>query len=286
MSASEVLSDMPPHWQVIISRREDITDWVIHWTRYRLTREEGYLTTFDVLKLILQCGYLKPTFAPRRSRTVYVQNNTIQGNNPAVCFTDQPLGAFIQSCKTLPSRYKPYGLAFEKRHLFSYGARPVVYGDTSLLGRLSDEDKYLWVHYNPIPNRLLKNFPLDWTHEREWRTRATPYVYPDWGRTPDEGVPLILPPVYIDGQLVISTPVVLVKTLPEIKELRDFLIGASTYDEPNGFITRLFERFTELRIVPLDFVLDRLKAGEKRWARLETLPWNELALYLRAAGIE
>ena len=85
---------------------------------------------------------------------------------------------------------------------------------------------------------------------------------------------------------MISTPVVLVKTLPEIKELQDFLIGASTYDEPNGFITRLYERFTELRIVPLDFVLDRLKAGEKRWARLETLPWNELALYLRAAGIE
>lgn len=181
-------------WERIRKARTDITDWVIHWTRAR-TVENNYESTFNVLQNILRCGYLEPSFAPRKSVTIRgPQTNTIQGPYPVVCFTDQPLSSFIQSCMSLSSRYSPYGVSFEKRNLFQYGGRPAVYGDTNFLARLSNEDKYLWVRYDPIPDSQYGDYPLDWTHEREWRTRVRKYHFLDWGETPDEGVPLVLPP--------------------------------------------------------------------------------------------
>src|SRR6266851_463989 len=150
---------MPPDWKRIRAARQDITDWVIHWTRGQHL-EGKYESALQVLQRILQCGYLKPAFAPRRRQTIGGEkSNTIQGLYPAVCFTDQPLSAFIQSCEVLQNRYSPYGIALEKRNLFIYGGRPVTYGDTNLLSRLHDDDKYLWVRYNPAPSTLFGNYP-------------------------------------------------------------------------------------------------------------------------------
>src|SRR5437667_12828138 len=53
---------MPPYWKAIRAAREDLTDWVIHRTTYQFTPGEKYLRTFETLKLILQSGYLKPSF--------------------------------------------------------------------------------------------------------------------------------------------------------------------------------------------------------------------------------
>ena len=184
---------MPPDWKVIRAAREDITDWLIHWTRYQITPEPDrkFLPDLEVLKLILKCGYLYATFAPRTPRFAGQVRNTIQGPNPAVCFTEQPLSAFIRLCKAL-SRYHWYGLAFDKRNIFSYGGRSVIYGDQSLLARLRDEDQYLWVCYDPIPSFTTFNsqheYPLDWSHEREWRARPKRFYYRDWGISPEEGM--------------------------------------------------------------------------------------------------
>src|SRR5713101_2956795 len=150
---------MPPYWKHIRAVRQDLTDWVIHWTRGQ-SPEGKNESAFQVLQRILQCGYLKPTLAPRWRRPFRWDNsNTIQGPHQAVCFTDQTLSAFIQSCKALPSHYSSYGIAFEKHNLFLFGGRPVIYGDKDLLKRLDDDDKYLWVYYKPFPNEPFSKYP-------------------------------------------------------------------------------------------------------------------------------
>jgi len=237
-----------------------------------------YESPLKVLQHILQCGYLKPSFASRSPRFGGDSRHTIHGSYPAVCFTDQPLSSFIQSCKALSSRYQEYALAFEKQNLFSYGGRPVIYGDKNLLARLHDDDKYLWVRYDPFPTDMLpssSSYPIDWTHEREWRTRTRKYAYREWGLTPEEGVPLILPPVFVEGEWVIPLPIVLVRTSQEATQLSEFLAGLQ-YNGANGFIRKLYDCFSEVKITPIDVVSERLKAGDSRWARFETLPWEEI----------
>ena len=164
---------MPPDWKRIRDARSDITDWVIHWTTTK-TVGGKYKMAMQVLQSILQCGYLKPTLAPRPLYTGYPlmteEKPTIQGDYPAVCFTDQSLVAFIQSYKTL-SRYNPHAIAFKKSDLYIYGGRPVIYSDKEMLDRLKEQDKYLWVHYRPFPEEYFSKYPIDWTSGRA-RTRS------------------------------------------------------------------------------------------------------------------
>jgi hypothetical protein len=267
---------MIPDWKRIRDARHDVTDWVIHWTRQQPI-EEKYKSAFQVLQHILQCGYLKPTFASRELRTVAGKvKNTIQGPHQAVCFTDQPLWAFIQSCK-VSTRYSPYGIAFEKRPLFEYGGRPVIYGDTSLLSRLCDEDKYLWVRYDPVPSTTqIGDYPLDWTHEREWRARVRTTHPTHFGYITKEGVPLVLPPIYVGSEWSFSLLQILVKTLKEATELREWLAGLPEYEGTKDFMKHLYTQRTKIKIIPLDFISERLKDGDDRWARLETLPYSEI----------
>lgn len=56
---------MPHDWEQIRAARPDITDWVIHWTKSRMP-DQTYESPLDVLKCILRCGYLIPSFSPRK----------------------------------------------------------------------------------------------------------------------------------------------------------------------------------------------------------------------------
>jgi hypothetical protein len=177
------------------------------------------------------------------------------------------LSSFITSCRTLSSRYCPYGVALDKRNLFEYGGRPVIYGDKNLLARLNDEDKYLWVGYDPAPSSSFGWYPLDWTHEREWRARVNKYNFLDWGLTPEEGIPLVLPPIHNGEKFDIALPRILVRTIAEVKELREWLAGLPKYEGRNGFIKKLYENLTQLWIVPLDFIYGKLEIGDTRGFR-------------------
>jgi hypothetical protein len=250
------------------SCRADISEWLIHWTRP--TAENGIsCSAFERLKRILRCGYLMSTFAPRISKAVGQLRNTIQGPASAVCFTDQPLWAFIQSCRVMPERYWPYAIAVPKDNLFLYGGRPVIYGDKSQLLRLSEEDKYLWVRYDPNESPPF-NYSIDWTHEREWRTKVCSYHFLDWGLTPGEGVPLVLPPVLPDHR--VSLPIVIVKTSEEAFQLKSWLGAFPPYVGNNGFVKKLYENSRNLRILAVNMIANRGFADENRWGRLETLP--------------
>ncbi len=108
---------------------------------------------------------------------------TIYGPRPAVCFSEMPLAAFLESSRKRESEDKKmstYGLTFNKVGLHERGANPVIYGLTNRHAfppkgedggprilredQLPLEEQYRYVTYAPS----LK-VGIDWMHEREWR---------------------------------------------------------------------------------------------------------------------
>lgn len=257
------------------ARRQDITDWVIHWTRDQYEYDGSTAKdSLEVLKEILICGYLKPTKAPRPA-DLFGAFDTIRGDFSAVCFSAQPLSAFLDSYLAHSRRYSGCGIAFEKRHLFQYGARPVIYGDKDLLNRLHSQDKYLWVKYSPL-SALSRDYPIDWTHEREWRTRWNVREFPEWGPTPEEGVPLVLPPITVGTESLISLPRIIVVNSTLAEKLFKSLKTAPEYTGNNLYIKYLRKHYMELKIITLENVMDKLHEKDERWSRLDTIPVDEL----------
>ncbi len=267
---------MPGDWLKIKQARFDVTDYLIHWTRWSPNADGSPVKAFDVLKAIIQCGYLKPSFAPKNRVTVGGRENTIKGPNPAVCFTEQPLKSFIESCHALSDRYQPYAVAVRKDRLFKYGGRPVIYGDEDLLNKLPAEYKYLWVRYNPIPNVQLGGYPVDWTHEREWRARAVAYSYGSVGISSEEEVPLLLPPQIRVPRPLWYLPWIIVNKKSEVEAFREFITNLPPYSGSNKLLKLYFENLVKVPILPLDEVETHLDEQDSRWFRLDTLPLEEL----------
>ena len=264
---------MQSNLKYIKERRRDITDWVIHWTH----RNEKK-SPWDVLKQILKSGYLKPSFAVRNFKTPegrWEERKAVHGAYPAVCFSEQPIASFLDSYLADGLRYGGCGIAFEKRHLFQYGGRPVIYGDTNLLKRLNDVDKYLWVAYSPLPQPH-REYPIDWTHEREWRTRLHCHNIPDWGPTPEEGVPLVLPPIDINGTSTISFPKILVINSGIADNVREFIRSILGDDCTNRYIKHLHTCLPKLEIITLEMIQEKLENRADKWTRLDTLPCDEI----------
>ena len=263
---------MADDWMRIKQARPDLTDYLIHWTRKVEVAQEAK-SAFGVLKNILECGYLIPTFAPRRSVTANrAPRPTIRGTEPVVCFTEQPLSAFMRSCKTLTDRYSPYGIAVRKDRLYEYGGRPVVYGDNNLLNSLPVDHQYLWVNFQPIPQTQFGGFPLDWTHEREWRSKVMEYHVPDRGPYVSEGVPLLLPP---DGDKLLL-PWILVSTEAESSELRQWMHSLPDCDDSNAMTREYRRQLLHCPILPLELAQEKLSTGNDNWGRFDTLPYWEL----------
>lgn len=267
---------MPADWLKIRQARSDVTDYLIHWTRGATDVNGKYHSASDVLKSIIQCGYLRPSFSPKIRVTVGGRENTIRGPHPAVCFTEQPLHSFIQSCHVLSSRYQPYAVAIRKDRLFIYGGRPVAYGDEDLLAGLSDDWQYLWVRYNPIPNTTLGGYPIDWTHEREWRARTIKLSYGSIGTSPEDGVPLLLPPKMAIPKPVWFLPWILVKNKGEVDAFHEFIANLPQYIGTNGILRLYFENLNKAPIISLDDVENSLKNNDDRWSRIDTLPLEEV----------
>ncbi len=267
---------MPADWLKIKQARPDITDYLIHWTR-GIYETGQRISPLIVLMSIIECGFLKPSFAPRNRITVGGRDNTIKGTQPAVCFTEQPLDSFIKSCDNLSNRYHPYAIAVRKDRLFEYGGRPVSYGDENLLNKLPDEYKYLWVHYQPIPSEGIHGYPLDWTHEREWRALAVKYSYGALGMWTEEGVPLLLPPQISEKSKPIwYLPWIIVRDKSEVDNVRQYIGTFEPYTGSNGILKLYFKLLPKVPIVSLDEVKDRVNAQDPMWCRLDTLPMEEL----------
>lgn len=252
----------------IKSRRTDVTDWVVHWTHME-TMDGKTKSSWDILKEILQCGYLRPSKAPRLVGDTNQKKwcDTIKGEAPVVCFSEQTLKARLESFLADARRYSGCGIAFQKCRLFKYGGRPVIYGDDGLLARLHRDDKYLWVKYDPLPQKH-REYPIDWTHEREWRAQVLDYKDPVFGQTPLEGIPLVLPPIDLSSSPNRLLPKIVVLNDTVEKTMWNFILSMPEYKGTNYFIKYFYEHITELEIIKLVDISDK---NEKYW-RLETFP--------------
>lgn len=263
---------MTQNWLRIKQARTDLTDYLIHWTR-QSNLDGANKPPFEVLKSIVECGYLRPSFAPRTSAFGSgVSRRTVHGPNPVVSFTEQPLSAFLQSCDALPDRYQPYAIAVRKDRLFEYGGRPVIYGDEHLLQSLPDHQKFLWVSFDPMPEPSLGGYPLDWTHEREWRSTVNDHEVTGLGAYLTDGVPLQLPPTTSNRYL----PWIIVSSKNEAAELRRWITCLPEYVGSNALQQEYRSNLQFIPIIPLDEVRLRLSRGCHSWARIDTLPFAEL----------
>jgi len=108
---------------------------------------------------------------------------TVFGPHPAVCFSEMPLAAFLESSRAREAAGQAmsgYALTFPKAAMHAAGANPAIYG---LTGRnvllpsgvdggprifasevLPLQEQHRYVTYNPSGP-----YKVDWMHEREWR---------------------------------------------------------------------------------------------------------------------
>jgi len=168
---------MPTVYEQILAAREDMTEWLVHFTH---GNDDG-LTARSVLAKILAEGLLRPGWAPRRTNSG--TRNTVFGPRPAVCFSEQPVGALINYVGRRDYA-KPYGVFVHKMDAWADGVMPVIYGLNADSEVGDDDPAYVAGQRTLKPSVLSLDeqyryvslalhrygaVPLDWTHEREWR---------------------------------------------------------------------------------------------------------------------
>jgi hypothetical protein len=175
----------------ILSQREDMTDWLIHFTK-----DNEFKSARDVLIDILEQGLLKPAWGIRTTVQNKSTNRTVFGPLPAVCFSEQPIGMLPDYIKNREGA-KPYGVIVHKHDAYAEGALPVIYGSTQFKELRAGDVGYVAGQRTIDPQilSLQEQFryvgfalyrygqgPMDWTHEREWRwADYNPNAYPRGG---------------------------------------------------------------------------------------------------------
>lgn len=187
--------------------RFDLSDWLIHFTRgIDLEKDDAPrgLPPEWALDEVVERTKLSPFFLLRRmlrkrqilsSWSVRSGKRTIYGPHPAVCLSEMPLAAFLETSRARAARgenISSYAVLLPKGQAFSAGARPVIYGLSQIASGVFVSDgarmlpenvlppieQYRYVAFDPT-----KGGRLDWSHEREWRwanRRAVPfYEYDD-----------------------------------------------------------------------------------------------------------
>lgn len=126
--------------QRIISSREDISDYLFHFTKGSVAP--------DVLKKI---------YDERKLRDM--------GNTGVICFTEAPVTSLTSMfdifAKYRNPMYAPYGVGIKKDLLFEMGCRPVIYGPLDDRVKLHDDLKWRFEEY--VPGQK------DFSWLREWR---------------------------------------------------------------------------------------------------------------------
>lgn len=145
--------------------------------------EEDAISPFFILRRIIRNLQLLSTWSYRKGQ------RTIYGKYPAVCFTEMPISEFVKSSidrQSKGQKISNYGLVFNKKELFKIGARPVIYGTSQDVNVIDDgldkalspnifHEKELYRYVAFKLDRL--PYPIDWTHEREWRWPNFDYKY-------------------------------------------------------------------------------------------------------------
>jgi len=297
-------------------QRHDLTDWVIHFIHKRnaetdpLTlsfdlkefnldelpdsfsyngepiylpdRYENYVYnrpsddySFSVLKKIMHDGFIRAGWSFRNYAP------TIYGPKAAVCFTEMPLYGLIEYAKNRNKQHlvEDYGIAFLKRELFGAGARPVIYGLSTVHKEAERDDLFfrkgfrnlssetgigLKEQYRYVYTKLDSSKKTDWTHEREWR-------WADLDETFDvPGLPLFAE----TRKISFSRVIIIVKTSSEAQEIVGYL---KTLHDSGG--TNFNRRYDHQIISNTSVVaIDELKkvVNNMRLIKLDDLPLHSL----------
>ncbi len=263
-------------WERIRSLRTDLTDYVVHFTKWRWIHKghsiEGrppMAKPIEVLLEILHDGCIRPTFAAMPNRYNKTPQPTIYGPDPAVCLTEQTLASIVE-CSVTTSRYSGYGIAYHKVALHELGGRPVIYGSEDMLGRklrageegFEDGKKiyqeglpllcqHLFALYRPIVATSY-DYPIDFTWEKEWRIKP-----------PKGTLPVALEHSML-AQKGISTGAIIVQKDEDAdvvrKKLYELEVAGKKWINLVG------------RIISLEEAKRRLETGDKQCARIETWP--------------
>ena len=177
------------------NKRFDLSDYLIHFFRDVDLESDSYIhfpehSGFFNICEDLKCSALFLMRCALRNNKLVASwsyrngKRSIYGYDPAICFTDMPLAAFLQTSKERKARGEKigeYALMLPKNDMFVAGARPVIYAldqnnDFKYLKSSKHDEKiidpnvlplleqYRYVTYDPT-----RPTPIDWTHEREWR---------------------------------------------------------------------------------------------------------------------
>lgn len=125
----------------IIQSREDISDYLFHFTKGS--------NALKILETIISDRKIKD-----------------MKNNGYICFTEAPVTMLADMFKIFMNydnpMFAPYGIGLKKSFLYKLGARPVIYSDSSDFEKLKDIG---------LDWRFVKYFPniYDFSWLREWR---------------------------------------------------------------------------------------------------------------------
>lgn len=91
-----------------------------------------------------------------------------------MCFTEAPLASLGSGLVNHDaySRYQPFGVIFEKAHVFGRGGRPVIYQSHEEYDELPDGMKWRHVRYEPHVEP-----PVDFCWERKWRVHTDAFEF-------------------------------------------------------------------------------------------------------------
>lgn len=145
------------------------------------TFENQKKDAFFFLEQSIRYKLLPTTWSQREN-----SGNCIYGSTPAICFTEMPIPAFIDTVeyrRTKKEKISIYGLIFKKNDLYKLGARQVIYGlsggiDYNLItdetgqkkleeNIIPEKELYRYVPYHPFDENFDNG--VDFSHEREWR---------------------------------------------------------------------------------------------------------------------
>ena len=132
--------------------RPDLSDKLIHFTGGN-SHEEAFGNLCSIIE----------------DRGIRGSNNKIKGLFTCVCFTEAPLAALRRGLVNLQdySRYRPFGIIYDKTFIHALGGRPVIYQPDVEYDDLSHSSKWRHMRYEPNADP-----PIDFTWEREWRVRT------------------------------------------------------------------------------------------------------------------
>lgn len=172
--------------------RFDLSDYLIHFfrnvdqsseqgilfpehARFNNVNESHILDSLFLLRCALRHHTIFSTWSYRNGKP------TIYGREPAVCLTDMPLAAFVQSSRERLARREnvgTYAFMLPKEAMFALGARPAIYGLSQPAWELQNTEPFrilpnhalpLGEQYRYVAYNIGDDKTIDWTHEREWR---------------------------------------------------------------------------------------------------------------------